>query len=528
MQIIFIGYCKKICKQLGSPHGTYLLPGSLLLIAFFFSLLPLSAEPLGGLGTSIEQEFRYDAKALKEAVEKAELVDNKKSASVYGKVIFKYSNGVQETKGAFFYQEYANGEFSKVSAEIFDESAFLGNNLWMMIAAFLVFIMHLGFAMVESGLTQAKNTLNILFKNTMIIAIGLLSYAFIGFNLMYPGDWNIIHKVLGFAGFGLSAGEASLTPAYNVGYTYWTDFLFQAMFAATAATIVSGAVAERIKLHAFLIFSVLYVSLIYPIIGSWQWGGGFLSELGFYDFAGSTLVHSVGGWAALAGVIILGPRLGKYRKDGTIRPIPGSSMPLATIGVFLLWLGWFGFNGGSVLSADPGAVSYTLVSTSIAAAAGILGAALLSAVWGRKPDLSMSLNGALGGLVGITAGADSISLALAALVGFSSGLLVVLSVLLLDKWRLDDPVGAISVHLTCGIWGTLCVALSSNPEHTLWKQLVGIVSVGFLAFPAALLLFLLVRWIIGLRVSREEELKGLDISEHGQEAYSGFQIFDVR
>ena len=481
-----------------------------------------------GSSVELKQSLVYDKSALKEAVNEAAAEDGKKSASVYGKVVFHYGNGVVEEKGAFFQQSLERGRYSQVSVELFDESVFLGNNLWMMVAAFLVFIMHLGFAMVESGLTQAKNTVNILFKNTTIIAVGLLSYALIGFNLMYPGDWNIISKVLGFAGFGVSAGETGASPAYNTGYTYWTDFLFQAMFAATAATIVSGAVAERIRLSSFLVFSVIYVSLVYPIIGSWQWGGGFLSDLGFYDFAGSTLVHSVGGWAALAGVLMLGPRLGKYIK-GSIRAIPGSSMPLATIGVFLLWLGWFGFNGGSVLSGDPGAVSYVLVTTCIAAAAGILGAALLSSILNKKPDLSMSLNGALAGLVGITAGADSISVLNSVLVGFSSGLLVVLSVMLLDKLHLDDPVGAISVHLTCGIWGTLCVGIfSSNPEHSFFAQLLGVGAAALLAFPAALLLFFLVRITIGLRVGREDELKGLDISEHRQEAYSGFQIFDLR
>ena len=246
------------------------------------------------------------------------------------------------------------------------------SNVWMMVATFLVFIMHLGFASLEAGLTQSKNTVNILFKNTLIPAIGLLTYAWFGFNLMYPGEFN---GIFGFAGFGLPfpTVEGALDLAYNEGYTYWTDFLFQGMFAATAATIVSGAVAERIKLHSFLVFSAIYVGLVYPIVGSWKWGGGWLDTMGFYDFAGSTLVHSVGGWAALVGAIMLGARKGKY-VNGKIKPIPGHSMPLATIGVFLLWLGWFGFNGGSVLSADPALVSLTLVTTCIAAAAGIVGA----------------------------------------------------------------------------------------------------------------------------------------------------------
>ena len=238
------------------------------------------------------------------------------------------------------------------------QEMFTINNTWMLVATFLVFIMHLGFATLESGLTQSKNTVNILCKNTTIIAIGLLTYALMGFNLMYPGDF-ALGKFLGFAGFGIATDEAGITSAYNVGYTYWTDFMFQAMFAATAATIVSGAVAERIKLNSFLISSAFYVAVVYPIVGSWKWGGGWLDAAGFYDFAGSTIVHSVGGWGALAGVILLGPRMGKYIK-GKAHPILGHNMPLATIGVFLLWLGWFGFNGGSVLSADAGMVSLFL------------------------------------------------------------------------------------------------------------------------------------------------------------------------
>ncbi|MBZ0166980.1 MAG: ammonium transporter, partial [Candidatus Omnitrophica bacterium] len=242
-----------------------------------------------------------------------------------------------------------------------NNALFTANNIWMMVATFLVFIMHLGFATLEAGLTRAKNTCNILFKNVMIISIGLLTYTVIGFNLMYPGDeaW-ILGKIFGFAGFGISSpeGAAGLIEYADGGYTYWTDFLFQGMFAATAATIVSGAVAERVKLHSFLLFSVFYVGLIYPWVGSWKWGGGWLDGMGFYDFAGSTLVHSVGGWAALVCAWMLGPRLGKYVK-GTVKAIPGHSMPLATIGVFLLWMGWFGFNGGSVLSADPALTSYT-------------------------------------------------------------------------------------------------------------------------------------------------------------------------
>ena len=398
------------------------------------------------------------------------------------------------------------------------------NNTWMMTATFLVFIMHLGFATVESGLTQAKNTVNILFKNTVIPCIGLLTYALCGFNLMYPGDFNLISGALGFAGAGIGVGEDYVSLEYAGGnYTYWTDFLFQAMFAATAATIVSGAVAERVKLMSFLLFTTVYVGLVYPIAGSWQWGKGFLFEAGFYDFAGSTLVHSLGGWGALAFVLLLGPRAGKYGPAGA-RAIEGHSMPLATIGVFLLWLGWFGFNGGSVLSANPDAVSYVLVTTSLAAAAG--GVAAMFTTWGvqRKPDLSMVLNGILAGLVGITAGADCVSIQEAILIGGIAGAAVVGSVLLLDKARIDDPVGAISVHLVCGIWGTLAAGLFGT-GHSLLPQLYGIAAIGVFSFVSAGVIVVALKYTVGIRVSREEEMMGLDIGEHGMEAYGGFQIF---
>jgi Amt family ammonium transporter len=398
------------------------------------------------------------------------------------------------------------------------------NNTWMMTATFLVFIMHLGFATVESGLTQAKNTVNILFKNTVIPCIGLLTYALCGFNLMYPGDFNLISGALGFAGAGIGVGEDYVSLEYAGGnYTYWTDFLFQAMFAATAATIVSGAVAERVKLMSFLLFTTVYVGLVYPIAGSWQWGKGFLFEAGFYDFAGSTLVHSVGGWGALAFVLLLGPRAGKYGPAGA-RAIEGHSMPLATIGVFLLWLGWFGFNGGSVLSANPDAVSYVLVTTSLAAAAG--GVAAMFTTWGvqRKPDLSMVLNGILAGLVGITAGADCVSIQEAILIGGIAGAAVVGSVLLLDKARIDDPVGAISVHLVCGLWGTLAAGLFGT-GHSLLPQLYGIAAIGVFSFLSAGVIVVALKYTVGIRVSREEEMMGLDIGEHGMEAYGGFQIF---
>ena len=406
---------------------------------------------------------------------------------------------------------------------------FTAHNLWMMIAAALVFIMHLGFASLESGLTQSKNTVNILFKNTFIISIGILTYAFCGFNLMYPNFAEGSAGWFAFAGFGVEVADevAAQTALYAEGYTYWTDFLFQAMFAATAATIVSGAVAERIKLPAFMVFATLFVAISYPITGSWKWGGGWLDQLGFYDFAGSTIVHAVGGWGALAGAILLGPRMGKYLPDGRIRPILPSNMPLAAIGVFLLWLGWFGFNGGSVLSGDPNLVSLTLVTTCIAAAAGAVGAMATSWLLLQKPDLSMALNGILAGLVGITAGADQMAAMSATLIGLIAGAIVVGSVLFLDRVKIDDPVGAISVHLTCGIWGTLAVGIFGNMAGgaQLWNQIVGVVAVGVFTFAFALIVFGVIKATMGLRVSPEEESEGLDVGEHGNVAYGSTSLF---
>jgi Amt family ammonium transporter len=409
------------------------------------------------------------------------------------------------------------GDDGGVSAEMFTV-----NNLWMMVATFLVFIMHLGFATLEAGLTRSKNTVNILFKNTMIVAIGVLTFACIGFNLMYPGQ-RFAGGLFGFGGVGLALPQNGLSSSYNAGYTYWTDFIFQGMFAATAATIVSGAVAERVKLSSFLIFSTLYVAFIYPVVGFWHWGGGWLASMGFHDFAGSTLVHSVGGWAALACVLLLGPRLGKYVK-GRVKPIMGHNMPLAAIGVFLLWFGWFGFNGGSVLSADPGAVSYVFVTTTLGACAGIVTAMVTSWTVQKKPDLSMVLNGCLAGLVGITAGADAVSLGSAVIIGGIAGVLVVLAVLGFDRLRIDDPVGALSVHLVCGVWGTIAVGIFA-PGKSFLAQLAGVGATAAFCFTGALVLFGGLKLAMGIRVSEEEEVRGLDIGEHGMEAYSGFQIF---
>ncbi len=411
---------------------------------------------------------------------------------------------------------------SSVFAAGVSQEMFTANNTWMLVSTFLVFIMHLGFATLESGLTRAKNTTNILFKNTAIVAIGLLTYALCGFNLMYPGDFN---GWIGFSGFGIGSpvGDAGLIAYADGNYTYYTDFIFQAMFAATAATIISGAVAERVKLSSFLIFAALFVAIVYPIVGSWKWGGGWLDKMGFYDFAGSTLVHGVGGWGALACIIILGPRLGKY-VDGQIKPILGHSMPLATIGVFLLWLGWFGFNGGSVLSAEPGAVSLVFVTTSLSAAAGVISSMLTSWFVQKKPDLSMILNGCLAGLVGITAGSDVVTVAGSIIIGLVAGVIVVFSVMFFDKIRIDDPVGALSVHLVCGIWGTLAVGIfSTNPDHKLWVQLVGVVAYGVTCFASAFVIFFVLKGAMGVRVTEQEEREGLDMHEHGVAAYSGFQ-----
>ena len=404
-----------------------------------------------------------------------------------------------------------------------NQALFAVNNLWVMMGGMLVFLMHLGFACVESGLARAKNCNNILFKNTLTPAIGFLSYAVCGFALMYPGVHWIYQNWFGFAGFGLHLPAGAPIDYHNGEFTYWTDFFFQGMFAATAATIVSGAVAERVKLSSYLIFTAIYVSIVYPIVGSWGWGGGWLDALHFHDFAGSTFVHSVGGWAALSGVILLGPRLGKY-VDGKVMPIMGHNMPLVTIGVFLLWLGWFGFNGASALNADPEKVSLVLVNTMIAASAAVVSSMLISRIMLHHPDLSMTMNGCLAGLVGVTAGADCVSVGGAVIIGFVAGLIVVPAVVVFDRLHLDDPVGALSVHLVNGIWGTLAVGIFS-PEYSFLVQLLGAITVGAVSFVSSFLIFYALKKITGIRVSEEEELRGLDLCEHGGEAYPGFQFF---
>ncbi len=400
---------------------------------------------------------------------------------------------------------------------------FMVDNLWILIAAALVFIMHLGFATLESGLTRQKNTVNILFKNLFILSAGILTYALCGFNIMYPGDNWIITDVLALNGWiGFDNDVANLTNQY-ADYTYWTDFIFQAMFAATAATIVSGAVAERVKLSGFMFYATILVALGYTVAGSWKWGGGWLDDMGFYDFAGSSVVHAFGGFSALAAVLVLGPRKGKYI-NGEIRPILGHSMPLATIGVFLLWLGWFGFNGGSVLSADPAAVSLVFVTTTLAAAAGCMASIFTSYTYLKKPDITMALNGILAGLVGITAGADTVTWSSAIWIWLIAGIIVVFAIVFIDRIKIDDPVGAISVHGICGIWGTVAVGLfSTNPDHSLGTQILGTLSFAAFAFIFSYALAQIAKAIFGFRVDEEEEEEGLDISEHGQPAYADFQ-----
>ena len=404
---------------------------------------------------------------------------------------------------------------------------FTANNVWMMICTALVFFMHLGFSFLEIGLTRQKNTVNILFKNFFVITAGLLLYAIGGFNLMYPGFEEGASGFLKFAGFGIEAPDGGMSSAYaDSGYTWWTDFLFQGMFAATAATIVSGAVAERIKLNSFMLFTVLYVGLVYPIIGSWKWGGGFLDQWGFYDFAGSTLVHSVGGWAALIAVYLLGARIGKFSPDGKPKAIPGHNIPLAAAGVLILWLGWFGFNGGSVLSADPELTSLTLVTTCLAAAAGGISSSIVSNLLYKNFDLTMFMNGVLGGLVGITAGADQMSPMDAIFIGTIAGVIIVFGISFIDKLKLDDPVGAIAVHLICGIWGTLAVGIFGEMAgiDQFITQLIGVGIVGAFSVFTAFIILIIIKKTIGLRVDNEEEIKGLDLSEHGMDAYADFRL----
>lgn len=414
---------------------------------------------------------------------------------------------------------------------------FVLDNTWVTIAAFLVIFMNAGFAMVETGFARQKNAVNILTKNLIVFALATLGFWFIGFSLMFGTSGN---AWVGWGSFFLG-GDPEL---YGLGpdginLTKDTFFLFQVAFAGTAATIVSGAVAERIKFVDFLIFSLLLTAIAYPISGHWLWGGGWLSGLGFHDFAGSTIVHSVGGWAALMGAAFLGPRMGKYNPEGQVSALPGHNLSIATLGCLILWLGWFGFNPGSQLAADE-AVPYIAVTTNLGAAAGGVAATFVSWALSGKPDLSMSINGILAGLVSVTAGCYVFGYGGAFWAGLIGGVLVVFAVGFFDSIKIDDPVGATSVHLVCGIWGTLAVGLFANPNNAtqggevitglffggglsqLGIQLLGILSVGLFTVVLSSIFWLVLKSTMGLRVSPEEELKGLDIGEHGMEAYSGF------
>ena len=420
------------------------------------------------------------------------------------------------------------------------------DTIWTLMTAFLVFFMNLGFAMVESGFCRAKNAVTILAKNFIVFAVSSLAFLILGYGLMF-GDGNLFFGTQGLWFVGGPDNSPAMGQAYKgvysalnwTGTPLWAKFFFQLVFAGTAATIVSGAVAERIKFGAFYIFSFLMVGLIYPIVGHWIWGGGWLAKLGMFDFAGSTQVHSIGGWAALAGAMMLGPRIGKYTKDGKINPIPGHSIALATLGTFVLWFGWFGFNPGSTMAADWNAIARIAVTTNTAAAAGAVAASIMAWIFLGKPDLTIILNGSLAGLVAITDPCAFVSVPSSLVIGLVAGVLVVIAVLFFDRVKVDDPVGAISVHLVCGAFGTLALGLFAQDQFMpgttgngllfggglklFIAQLTGVVSVGIFVFGSSLIFWSLIKNTIGLRVSSEEELEGLDVGEHGIIAYPEFQ-----
>ena len=421
------------------------------------------------------------------------------------------------------------------------------DTLWVLLAAMLVFFMNLGFALVESGFARSKNTVNILSKNFVVFAIASLGFLLVGWGLMF-GDGT---PWIGLKGLWMASG-ADNSPMVGddyqgvygaiawAGVPFWAKFFFQLVFAGTAATIVSGAVAERIKYLSFILFSFILTLAIYPIVGHWIWGGGFLASLGFWDFAGSTVVHSVGGWAALAGILVLGPRFGKYGPGNKVNAIPGHSLPLATIGAFVLWLGWFGFNPGSTMAADPMAISHILMTTNTAGITGILTSTITAWLLMGKPDLGMSINGLLAGLVAVTAGAAFVSVGSSIIIGGIGGILAVLAVMFFDRIKLDDPVGALSVHLVNGVFGTLAVGLFAEDAITgvatgsglfmgggttlLVNQLTGILTTAAFVLPASLLVWYLLKVTIGIRVGLKEEIQGLDIGEHGNVAYPEFTI----
>jgi Amt family ammonium transporter len=448
---------------------------------------------------------------------------NLKKYIVLGLVLLIMSGSVP----ALFAQDAA--ESSGVSAaEVLQNNI---NIVWTCVAAFLVFFMQAGFAMVESGFTRAKNTINIMMKNLMDFSIGSVIFFLIGFGLMF----GLTNGIFGTTRFAMS-GTDPAGADWN-----WTFLIFQTVFAATAATIVSGAMAERTKFVGYLIYSVFITAIIYPIFGSWAWGSlldgnGWLERLGFTDFAGSTVVHSIGGWLALTGAIVMGSRIGKYGPDGKARAIPGHNIALAALGVFILWFGWFGFNPGSTTLGD-GEIGRVAITTNLSAAAGAIGAMFFAWIILGKPDGSMALNGALAGLVGITAGCYSVSPVGSLFIGLTSGFVVVLSVLFIDKvLKVDDPVGAVSVHGVCGAWGTLMVGLFAVDGGLFYGgglkllsiQALGVLTAFVWAFGLGMILFTSIKKTVGIRVSEEEEIRGLDIGEHGMEAYSGFQIFTTQ
>lgn len=410
------------------------------------------------------------------------------------------------------------------------------DTVWVLVTAFLVFWMNAGFALVESGLCQSKNAVNILAKNFIVFAVSSLAFWLIGFGLMF-GNGNPFVGLTGWLIMGAdnspATGEAyqGVFSALNwTGVPLFAKFFFQLVFAGTAATIVSGAVAERVKFLSFIVFSFVLVALIYPVGGHWAWGGGWLATRGFADFAGSTVVHSIGGWAALAGILVLGPRIGKYGPKGEIKPIPGHNMTSATLGCLILWLGWFGFNPGSTMAADANAIALIALNTNMAAAAGCLSATAVAWIMLGKPDLSMIINGTLAGLVAITAGCNAVSVGSSVIIGGLAGAIVVYAVLGFDRVKIDDPVGALSVHLVNGVFGTLCVGLfatdgglftTGSTTRTI-NQLIGIGAVGALTFVVSLIAWTLIKMTIGVRVSPQEEAEGLDSGEHGMDAYVGF------
>lgn len=459
--------------------------------------------------------------------------------------------------------EDASNAPAQAAMDLMSDPKVIADTLWVIITGMLVFWMNAGFACVETGLCRRKNAVNILSKNFIVFAISTVAFWMLGFGLMFS-DGGAANKIIGTTGFfpSLTPGDPAVDLSPLTGDKYqgvfsslnWVSvplsvkFFFQLVFAGTAATIVSGAVAERIKYVSFLVFSFLIVAFVYVVPGHWIWGGGWLSQKGFFDFAGSTVVHSCGGWAALAGVIILGPRLGKYKAGGGINPIPGHNMGLAALGCLILWLGWFGFNPGSTMAADPKAIGHIALTTNMAGAVGAVSATIVAWFLFKKPDLSMTLNGCLAGLVAITAPCAFVTMGGSFVIGAIAGAIVVFGVLFFDKLKLDDPVGALSVHLLNGVFGTLCVGLFASPSapsmggqaecvpgthpaaglfygggaDQLTTQLMGVVSSAAYVLPASLVLWLAVKYTFGLRVSPQEETEGLDLGEHGMEAYTGF------